>query len=478
MPKADKGRFIKLAIAAALAGAFAAPSQVRAQGLTLEAAMREALAKSEEVGMLKEKETRFKYRKREVLADALPQITANVNAGRGASPVDPSTFPFGGGGGPDTVGLNADQIEVLKRIGKASSFPTDVFNVAQNRFSYGVEATQPIFTFGKIGKAVKVAGIMEDADAFSRRRSEQQIELQVVDLFYGAVNSKARLASLEASARRYRETVGFLESNWKMGSGVKATVLRAITAQKMLEPQRITAERDAEASRMALNRIMGRDLDAPLDLDTAKLPVMEVPAALPDSQAVQSIIEDRPDIKALGLQKKSLEGTASIFRAGYLPAIAAQGKWGVTAFKLNQLGDIDKNQEWQIGVGARWNLFDGLRNSSQAQQYMSDARNVGLAQSQARKMSQLEIRSAFRDYRAADTALAAADQAVQAARQAQSMLSEDFRAGKGQITDLLESEEALRNAELGVLNARYQHVRAQAALRIALGKGLINEEVQ
>ena len=33
-------------------------------------------------------------------------------------------------------------------------------------------------------------------------------------------------------------------------------------------------------------------------------------------------------------------------------------------------------------------------------------------------------------------------------------------------------------AEFGVLNARYQRVRSQAALRLALGKGLINEEAE
>ena len=55
------------------------------------------------------------------------------------------------------------------------------------------------------------------------------------------------------------------------------------------------------------------------------------------------------------------------------------------------------------------------------------------------------------------------------------MLTEDFRSGKGQITDLLSAEEGMRNAELGVLGARYQKVRAKAALRVALGMELIEE---
>ena len=61
------------------------------------------------------------------------------------------------------------------------------------------------------------------------------------------------------------------------------------------------------------------------------------------------------------------------------------------------------------------------------------------------------------------------------AEDARQMLSEDFRSGKGQVTDLLAAEEGLRNAELGVLGARYQKIRACAALRVALGMDLIEE---
>jgi outer membrane protein TolC len=176
------------------------------------------------------------------------------------------------------------------------------------------------------------------------------------------------------------------------------------------------------------------------------------------------------------LNRKSLEGRAKYTRMQYLPSLGAQGKYGVTAFKLKQLSDIENNNEWQIGLGLQWHLFDGFGLAAQAQQLESDARSLGLTARQARKMTQVEIESAFRDYKAADSAQAAAEQAVQAAQEAQAMLSEEFRAGKGALTDLLSAEQSLREASLGVLNARYASVRSRAALRMALGKGLINEE--
>jgi outer membrane protein TolC len=93
-------------------------------------------------------------------------------------------------------------------------------------------------------------------------------------------------------------------------------------------------------------------------------------------------------------------------------------------------------------------------------------------------MMQIEIESAWLEYQAADTALAAARQAVQAAEAAQAMLSEDFRAGKGMLTTLLEAEQMYRETSLGYLAADNARIRSQAALRLSLGKALINEEVQ
>ncbi len=420
--------------------------------LTLEAAIRESLAKSEESLILQEKKKKFQALKREAWSSAYPQITANANVGRAASAMDPSIFPFGGGG------------------------PMPVFNVEQNRFAWDVEFQQSLFSFGRLSQVVMVANIQDNAESSSRRRSAQQLQLQVLDAYYNLINSRARLQTLQASVKRAQETQAFLESNFKMGSGVRSNVLRALTALKALEPQRIMAERDAEAAGMYLNRILGREVDAPIELDTATHLEIAPMAEVPDNAAIQTVLDDRPDLKSMELSRESLQGQAKYLRMLYLPSLGASGKYGITAFKLKQLGDIEKNHEWQIGVGLRWPLFDGFSLSAKAQQMESEARSLGLTARQVRKLTQVEVESAYKDYKAADSAQAAAEQAVGAAQEAQAMLSQEFRAGKGALTDLLDAEQSLREASLGVLNARYASVRSRAALRLALGKGLINEE--
>lgn len=446
------------------AGDAATTATVAAPALSLPQALSEAAQRSEEALLLKEQETHVAARKREAWAEGLPRIMASANAGRGNQVMDPAMYSKLGSSG-DTAAS-----------GKTAAGSADAISFSQTRYYYGIEAQQVLYSFGRLGTVVRAASTQEEAEALGRRRSMHELHLRTLDAYYGLVTARARLGTLEASVKRNSETVAFLESNWKMGSGMRANVLRAITALKSLEPERIRAERDAEAARMHLNRLLGRPIEAPVELDTATSLPMDPVAAEPDPEMVKSAVDARPDIRNLSLARRSHLGRARYLKMLYLPTLGATGKIGVVAYDVDQLGEFSNNKEWQYGIGLTWNLYDGGTLNAQANQRYSEARQMRLSEQIARKMAQVEIESAYRDHRAADTALAAAEQAVQAAREAQAMLSEDFRAGKGQITDLLGTEEALRQAEFGVLNARYQKVRSQATLRLALGRGLINEE--
>lgn len=451
-----------------------------AGSLTLEQAIREALANGEEAQLLNEKAKRFDAVKDQAWSGAYPRISAYANAGRGASPFDLSSLGFEAATTyeSDDQGLIVNPATNRVAPNPPSTGGPSVINIAQNRFSYGLEAQQSLFTFGRLGLAIRTASKQERANNSDRKRSIQQLQLSVLDAYYGSVAAKARLATLDVSLKRSKETVAFLESNFKMGSGQRSSVLMAITALKSLEPERIRAERDAESARMALNRMLGRPLDSRPDLDTSVHIQLDPIAALPDSQALQELIGQRPDVQAMELNRQSLEGQARYLKMQYLPSLGAQAKVGVLAYKLNQLGEVDDNREWSVGLGLTWPLFDGFGMLAQARQVQSDARSLGLGARQARKMMQIEIESAWRDFKAADTALAAARQAVEAAEAAQAMLSEEFRAGKGMLTTLLEAEEMYRETALGYLAADNARIRSQAALRLTLGKALINEEVR
>jgi len=159
------------------------------------------------------------------------------------------------------------------------------------------------------------------------------------------------------------------------------------------------------------------------------------------------------------------------------PSLGVSGKVGIMAYDNNeQLTDWEHNKDWSVGIGLNWNIFDGLSTVSKAHQFDSDARTVGLTERQAEKYARIEIETAFHERDASDSAFAAAQDAWSAASEALELMTQDFRTGKGQVMDLLQAEEGLRNAELGLVASRYQLIRSRAALHISLGLDLMKQE--
>lgn len=432
-------------------------------GLTLSQALVLAQQKSEEAQLLEEKDRRLQFQKKELWAGALPNVSAYANVGRGAQPMNLQTFeqifPGGGSGG-----------------GSAQAAGPAAANIQQDLFSYGLQVNQPIFSFGRLQQAFKVAGVTIDAQNRSKARSLQEIQLKTLDAWFAVVTTQARFQVLDASLKRQRETVAFMQSNFKMGSGYRAQVLLAVANLKALEPEQIRAKQAANASEMMLNRILGRPVNDPLDMDTtAHLSSLDQ-VLIKDETSVTKAIDNRPDIQAMGLQRDAMEGTAKGYRMLHRPALGFQGKAGIMAYHMNQLYEWDQNKDWSVGLGLTWNLFDGLSTVSKANQFSSDARSIELGRQQMEKFARIEIETAFQERDAADSAASAADQAVAAAREAVELITQDFRAGKGAFTELLQAEEGLRNAEFGELAARFQLARSRAALRVALGLELTLQE--
>lgn len=427
--------------------------------LTLADAIREVRANSDETRIIGEKRAKLDAVKGELWAAALPQVSAYANVGRGATPFNP---------------------EIAKSL--AAFLPADTtgggggdasFNTAATTYAYGIQVQQTLFS-PSLGQSIVTAGKQIRAQDASNRRSLQELELQALDGFYNVVMAESRVKVINASIERQSKTVGFLEANFRRGAGARSTMLLTQASLKALEPERIRAERDADAARMAFNRLLGRSIDAPLVLDTAS--VLAAENGDITAQSAENAIENRPDVQAIALQKETLKGYARVYRMQYLPSLGVQGKWGILAYEPDeQLTDFENNLDWMVGVGLTWNLFDGLGNRAKARQYDSDVRSLAANERQARAFARIEIESARREAAAADTALSAAQQARDASAEALELISQDFRAGAGQVTDLLSAEEGLRSAESGLLAARYQKARAIAALRIAYGKDLTKE---
>jgi outer membrane protein len=425
------------------------------EGIGLEQVIREVCTKSDSAKMMLETLIKSDQMIREKWSNAFPVISASMNGGRSVSNLA-STMP-----------------SITKLMPAGMSTINDV-----TRYSTAIDISQPIFTFGKIGTAIKVANQFNLSAKSSYSRNIQQLQLLALDAFYRVVLADIALDIAKRSLKRKNELYEFLDRNFQLGSGSKAQILATKADLKGQVPAVFKAQEDLLNARMGCNMLMGRPLTDSVQLDTAAgvhgLLSITVPQ---EKEALRTALDERADLRTIDYLAEANRGGAKIYRSMYLPSIGATGSFGTVGTEPKDMAEW-KNKTWTIGVGLQWTLFDGFANSALSQQYRSDARKLEIARDAILKMVAIEISTARIECTVADSNLTATEEMLAAARESYNLTNDNFKQGSGQFADLQLAEERLRQAEMGIVNARYRLVRSRAALLVAMGKDIvkINEE--
>jgi outer membrane protein len=442
----------KLSLIAVLCALLGFASPLFSEGISLEQVIREVCTKSDSVKMMRETLEKSDQMVREKWSNAFPTLSASLSGGRSVS------------------NLASSMPSIAKMIppGSGISLINDL-----TRYSTSIDISQPIFTFGKIGTAIEVANHFNQSARSSYHRNLQQLQLLALDAFYWVVLADISLDIAKRSLSRKTELFEFLDRNFQLGSGNKAQILASKADLKGQVPAIFKAREDLMNARMSLNMLMGRPLADSLVLDTVSGMINLLSITIPaENEAVRTGLATREDLRTMDFLAQANLGGAKIYNAMYLPSIAATGSFGTVGTEPKYMADWNY-KNWSVGVGLRWTLFDGFSNNALSRQYRSDARKLEIVRNSIAKMVEKEVSTSLIECTAADSNQAAMEEVLAAARESYTLTADNFKQGSGQFADLQLAEERLRQAEMGVISARYRKLRSRAALVVAMGKDII-----
>jgi outer membrane protein TolC len=448
--------------------------------IKLEEVIKEVSVNSDDAKSMRESVFKAKQVIRENYARAFPNVSTEISVGeaygRGYGAIksseNSSSMPTGG--------TNYDPSKVLTQ-GDLMNFMSGFGSLMEEQFKYDyisnygakLNVVQPIYTFGKIGTGVKVARYYDSLTQLSNNRSIQTLQLLALDAYYRVLLADMLLTITERSVARKTELNEFLTRNFELGSGSKAQILSTKADLVSLKPEIIKARQNAQAAKMMLCVLMGRNPEDSIQLDTSStlesLQNMVIPSK---ADAVQNAISDRNDLQSVDYYVKANKGGYQIYRSQYLPSIVGMFSWGIGGYEPEHLFESDR-RDWTAGVALQWTLFDGFASSAKASQYLSDARKLEIGKSSLKKIIEIEIDTSIAECIAADSNVTASHFIYDAALEAYNLTDENFKQGDGQFAELQLAEERLRQGEFGIMNAKYRQVRSRAALIVAMGKTII-----
>ncbi len=185
-------------------------------------------------------------------------------------------------------------------------------------------------------------------------------------------------------------------------------------------------------------------------------------------ELVSQAMERRPELLASQLQQRALGQQSFSQLLRWAPSLSLFGNIRLT----NATGFAGRADSYAIGLQLDWLLFDGFARDAQRHALDAQRRDAQLRMDQLRESISDEVVSGRRSVETRKRGLITAERSVQMARETLELVRTQYQAGTATQLDLLNAQDTLIQAEVGVAQARFDLSLAVLNLRRLTGESL------
>lgn len=333
-----------------------------------------------------------------------------------------------------------------------------------------------LFDFGLRAANVESARQLLAAANATQDLTLQKVFLAAAQAYYDLLAVRAAFHASEEAENAARESFTAAEAKYKLGVGALADKLQAQTNLAQATLTRVKADGDLKNAEGVLAVAMG------LKANTA-FTLQEENTALPDTSFAHSVdalieqaIRTHPSLAAARAQLKAAQANIDAVEAEGLPTIALTG-----AIERNdQLGQYPRDtflRNRSIGVQVKIPLFEGFGRSYRVRAARAQAAAKAADVANTEQQVSLEV---WKNYQALQTEtedLKATGDLLQSAELSFKVAQGRYKAGVGNILELLNAQSALANARQQQIQAVSNWRTARLSLAASLGQlgwGAIN----
>jgi TolC family type I secretion outer membrane protein len=316
-----------------------------------------------------------------------------------------------------------------------------------------------LFDFGGRAAEVEQARQTLIAANFANNAAMQDVMLRVQQQYYALLDAKALLAAQDATLKERRTDLDSAEARHNAGVATIADVLQAKTALSQAELNYESIEGDVRTIEGTLATTMG--LPATTRYDYGALP-LEVPAQKVTDDVgklIDDAVKQRPELGSARAAAERARARVQAVRSEYLPSVSVLASGGETFFN----GFGTRVTPYAAGIALRFPLFTGWRNTFDIRQAETE---VQIANEDLRGLTQqigLQVWTSYFALQTATRRLATSRDLLASAQESANVATERYRAGVGNIIDLLTAEAALEAA-------RAQEVQSRADWFVAVAQ--------
>lgn len=355
----------------------------------------------------------------------------------------------------------------LPLLPSSFSFPVPAdlqqFEVGSDKLTQAtITASLPLYTGGRLTNITKAAESQVDAAGWSVRQTEQELKIRVAEAYVNVLRAQGGAGISDREVEAVSGYVQDVQNLYGQEMVAKNDLLSVQVYLAESQQRNLQIKNAVELAQSFYNNLLGRPLDAPVDLEPLE-PAPEAPEAALES-LTERAISNRPELNNLSAQSESLRYAAKAIKGGLLPQVALLG--GMIYVDLDTLED---NTIGYAGVGASWTLFDAGVTRKQAESLSKRRISSEELLAQARTLISLQVRQTWLAREEAFNRLKVAQTSLESADENQRVTRDRYREGMGTNTEVLEAETRRTAAFTSYNNAKYDAVYADLRLKYVVG---------
>lgn len=328
--------------------------------------------------------------------------------------------------------------------------------IPDNIFMAGLNVTQPIYTFGKIGNAVKAVKSAIKMSESSKELTVREVKYSAANIYWTAKMTDAivKIAQSDLDAAR--------AARRSLTAAGRANRINLVKIEADIASKEINLS-DAEFNRDTAYRML--KILAGIDADEKITLTDDFPKTFADMKAGE--LKNNPEWDILNQQIQMYESKAKSSRAEYLPTLAATASYSFVSMgtEVDSMFDKKGSQSAYWGLALQLPIFSGGLHRANATVGAMDAEAARQDLDKSKKLKTEEYDTAVMKYNHLRDNLATLENARNLASKAYQFSSERFAAGQTSAIELAEASAGLYQLDMALLNAKYNILMSAEAVK-------------
>lgn len=333
----------------------------------------------------------------------------------------------------------------------------------QDSRALSVGVSQALFTWGKVGAAIRAAEKGFKTADERLRQASQNTSRDVAVAFYDILLAREQREIAARNLAQKERHLSAVQGRYEAGVATDYDVLAATVAVENGRPEVIRGDNQLRSSRDRLRFLLAVDdeVDAVGSLESG-------PATMPSyDEALAVARAHRPELAELQRWREVSAELVKIARADNKPRLDLKGAYG---YQWLDAGDSSADgQAWNLGVFLSFPFFDGLKTAGKVAQAESDQRSLTIDEARMTEGIALEIRNALQAVGEAGEIVAALTGTVGQAERLLAMAEKGYSLGVKIRLDVEDAQFNLLQAQGNLARARRDYLTARVNLDRAMG---------